>query len=41
MKTILNTKGIDGWKDKKLFLNNILVANSISMAKGLEIIVNL
>ncbi|MDR3222228.1 MAG: hypothetical protein LBT66_00640 [Methanobrevibacter sp.] len=28
------------WKDKKLFLNNILIGNILSMAKGLGIIVN-
>ncbi|MDR1820388.1 MAG: hypothetical protein LBR15_09125 [Methanobrevibacter sp.] len=33
-------KSINDWKDKKLFLNNILVANILSMAKGLGIIVN-
>lgn len=29
-----------GWKDKKNFLNNILVGNLLSMSKGLGIIVN-
>ena len=33
-------KEIKDWKDKKLFLNNILVGNILSMAKGLGIIVN-
>jgi len=31
---------INGWKDKKLFLNNILVGNILSMSKSLGIIVN-
>ena len=33
-------KTIDNWKDRKLFLNNILVGNILSMSKGLNIIVN-
>ena len=33
-------KGIDDWKEKKSFLNNILVGNILSMTKGLGIIVN-
>jgi len=42
----LNTKNhtkymnITSWKEKKLFLNNILVGNILSMAKGLGIIVD-
>ncbi|MDR2967895.1 MAG: hypothetical protein LBU74_08120 [Methanobacteriaceae archaeon] len=42
----LNTKNyhkynqINVWKDKKLFLNNILVGNILSMSKSLGIIVN-
>lgn len=42
----LNTKNyssynlIDNWKDKKIFLNNILIGNILSMCKGLGIIVN-
>lgn len=42
----LNTKNhtkykqITSWKDRKLFLNNILVGNILSMAKGLGIIVD-
>lgn len=31
---------IDNWKDKKIFLNNILIGNILSMCKGLGIIVN-
>jgi hypothetical protein len=31
---------INSWKDKKLFLNNILIGNILSMSKGLGIIVN-
>jgi hypothetical protein len=33
-------KEMNDWKNKKLFLNNILVGNILSMAKGLGIIVN-
>lgn len=33
-------KAIQTWKDKKLFLNNILVGNLLSMSKGLGIIVD-
>jgi len=42
----LNTKNhekymkINSWKDKKLFLNNILVGNILSMSKSLGIIVD-
>lgn len=31
---------LKGWKDKKIFLNKILVGNILSMSKGLGIIVN-
>lgn len=31
---------LNDWKDKKIFLNRILVGNILSMAKGLGIIVN-
>lgn len=31
---------LDDWKEKKLFLNKILIGNILSMAKGLGIIVN-
>lgn len=31
---------LDNWKDKKIFLNKILVGNILSMCKGLGIIVN-
>jgi hypothetical protein len=31
---------MDNWKDKKIFLNNILTGNILSMCKGLGIIVN-
>jgi len=31
---------IDNWKDRKIFLNNILTGNILSMCKGLGIIVN-
>jgi len=31
---------MDNWKDKKIFLNNILIGNILSMCKGLGIIVN-
>lgn len=33
-------KKMDDWKEKKLFLNKILIGNILSMAKGLGIIVN-
>ncbi|KZX17621.1 CRISPR-associated endonuclease Cas6 [Methanobrevibacter filiformis] len=33
-------KELKMWKDKKLFLNNILIGNILSMAKGLGIIVD-
>lgn len=33
-------KIINNWKDKKLFLNKILIGNILSMSKGLGIIVN-
>lgn len=33
-------KSIESWKDRKLFLNNILVGNILSMSKGLGIIVD-
>lgn len=42
----LNSKNYDkynklrNWKDKKLFLNNILIGNILSMCKGLGIIIN-
>lgn len=31
---------MSSWKDKKIFLNNILIGNILSMCKGLGIIVN-
>lgn len=33
-------KAMQSWKDRKLFLNNILVGNILSMSKGLGIIVD-
>lgn len=39
-KNYNNYRQIDNWKDKKNFINNILVGNILSMSKGLGIIVN-
>jgi len=33
-------RDLDNWRDKKIFLNKILVGNILSMCKGLGIIVN-
>ena len=33
-------KQMRGWKEKKIFLNNILVGNILSMCKGLDLVVD-
>ncbi|MDP3566382.1 CRISPR-associated endonuclease Cas6 [Sediminibacterium sp.] len=39
-KNYTNYNKLRSWKDKKLFLNNILIGNILSMCKSLGIIVN-
>ncbi len=39
-KNYAKFREMEDWKEKKLFLNNILVGNILSMCKGLGIIVN-
>lgn len=39
-KNYIVYRGFDNWKDRKIFLNNILIGNILSLCKGLGIIVN-